>query len=191
MVNQFFWQSIWKLLELTSTNVWENCRGLNSGSLIGGTVSLPENAMGKQNYRRVIILRLDLLEPYRSSDSFLLNAYLEIGLVSFLLVEGPEFDWFFSGLLCSTELFHKVRGWCFYKFFLLNSAEGLPVKTMFAEFKKPFSSYTFCLLGRGFKVLPKSGSLASVSVCVMISPELQKTEHVTTWLLSFSLVEIQ
>ena len=55
----FTWQRITKLLEHTSSKVWENCREPESGPERGGIGSLIELAMAKQVYQKLIILRLD------------------------------------------------------------------------------------------------------------------------------------
>ena len=76
----------------------------------------------------------------------------------------------------------KSREWCFYNIILLNSANGISVKPMFVEFKKP-SFLQFCLLGRSCEVLPKIAGLASSILCVMISLGWKNwnCQHMTCW----------
>ena len=53
IVNQLIWQRITRLLERTSTKVWENYWGLESGSINGSTATVLEFALGKENYRKL------------------------------------------------------------------------------------------------------------------------------------------
>ena len=54
------WQRITKFLEHSSSKVWENCRGLESGPEHGGIGSVIELAMAKQVYqKKMLILRID------------------------------------------------------------------------------------------------------------------------------------
>ena len=117
---------------------WENCWVLESGSLTNGTASVSEFAEGKQNYRKVdhfttwlfgIFQKVWLFYPECLSQKiftlFLPSCRVQVQLVlfrAFLL------HWVVS----------KSQGWCFYNIFLLNSANGISVKPMFAEFKKIF-----------------------------------------------------
>ena len=85
MVNHLF-ERITKLLEHISSKVWENCRGLEFGPKRGGIGSVIKLTMAKQVCKKLIILRLDLLESCRSFDNFNPDASLKLILVYFFLV---------------------------------------------------------------------------------------------------------
>ena len=120
-----FWQRIRRLLEHTSSKVWENCRGLESGTERGGIGSVIEIATVKEVYKKKIILRLDSLKSCKSFDSFNLKASIKIMLVYFFLVTRSIFSCCFWGfvvpLFCSqlpnvkhlsfwSEIFKRLLG---------------------------------------------------------------------------------
>ena len=117
MVNPFFLTKDYKALEHTSVKVWVNYWRLESGSLNGGTASLPEFVLGKLNYRNVdhfatrqvgILQKLWPFYPERLSQ--------KQNYFYFFLVAKSKFNWFLSGPLCSTGFFHEARGGCFHSF---------------------------------------------------------------------------
>ena len=122
MVNQFLWQRITRLLEHTSVKVWENYWRLESGSKNGGTASLPEFVLGKQNYRKVdhfttwlsgTFQKLWLFYPERLSQKKLLYSFWLQNLNSIGSFQGP---------CVQLGCFIKLEVDVFIVLFLLNSA---------------------------------------------------------------------
>ena len=59
MVSQFFWERIARLSEQNSWKIWKNYKGLEPGLKSGGTGSVIELAMAKEEQKKLTILRLD------------------------------------------------------------------------------------------------------------------------------------
>ena len=130
MVNQFFWQSITRLLEHMSSRERENCRGLESGPERGGTGYVIELAMAKQDYKKSWSY-YDKVLVSQKSNSFDPNSLFLPGFVLF--------NWYSLRRPCSigsfrVPVFYLVFFWkveinVSVVFFCLKSSNCFPVKT--------------------------------------------------------------
>ena len=96
---------------------WENCWGLESGSVTGSIVSVLEFAIGKQNYRKIDHFTTSLFGIFQKLWLFYPECQSQNKNSSFLSVCMSNFNCLFSGPLCSPELFHKVESDVFILFF--------------------------------------------------------------------------
>ena len=160
-----FWKRATRRKEHTSTRLWETCWGLEPGSVNGGIVSVLEFAIGKQNYRKLDHFTTWMSGIFQKLWLFYPECQSQNKFSSILPVCMSNFIWLFSGPLCSPELFHKVESDVFILFFFSILRTDFRWNPCLRSWKNS-SFLQFCLLGRGFEVLPKSGSLTSVPLSV-------------------------
>ena len=109
IVNQFFWQRITRLLDHISSKVWENCRGLEFGPECGGTGTVIELAMAKQDYKKVDHITTWLIGVLQKFWQFYPESLSQNTFSSFLSGCKFQVQLFHLGPLCSTGLFHEGR----------------------------------------------------------------------------------
>ena len=142
-----------------------NCWGLESGSITGSIVSVLEFAIGKQNYRKIDHFTTSLFGIFQKLWLFYPECQSQNKFSSFLSVCMSNFNWLFSGPLCSPELFHKVESDVFILFLFSILRTDFRWNPCLRSWNNS-SFLQFCSLKRIFEVLPKSGSLTSVPLSV-------------------------